>query len=140
MKLRFWDKTKEKFLSIKEVEHVMGGKPFFIQGYFGIELKTPFELVLYSGFNDHTTWDELDDVARKEWTDSRRKKEDWVGYELYDGDIIVNKNDVKWLINFDTKANRFEQVRIGGPGEVFEMRHNTKKLIGNKFRNPDLLK
>ena len=139
MKLKVWDSEKEKFLSVEEIEKVMGKKPLLKHDYFGIELNLPFVVVLYSGYEDNTKWDELADDLQKDWLGSGKKKEDWKGFELYDGDLIKNKNGHIWLINHDKKNAKFEQRRVGVPDEVFEMRHNTKTYIGNKFRNPDLL-
>lgn len=142
MKFKIWDTKAEEFLAAEEYKAAMGTRPLVTQDYFGMELMLPKGCILamYSGFNDDVKWDQLTDEDRKAWIDSRRKKEDWKGFELYDGYIIENGNKLNWIINWNVKTSRFEQVRIGGPGEIFEMRHNVKKLIGNKFRNTDLVK
>jgi len=142
MKFEIWDTKREKFLSKDEVMKAMGERPLIAQNYFGLELKIPKDCIMamYSGFNDDVKWDQLSDEDRKAWTDSPRNKEDWKGFELYDGYIIENGNKLNWIINWNVKTSRFEQMRIGGPGEIYEMRHNVKKLIGNKFRNTDLVK
>ncbi len=142
MKFKIWDTVAEEFLSAEVYNEARGKLPLVTQEYFGLELQIPKGCILtmYSGFNDDVKWDQLTDEDRKAWTDASRKKEDWKGFELYDGEIIENGNKLNWMIHYNVKTSRFEQVRIGGPGEIFDMRFNRKKLIGNKFRNTDLVK
>ena len=138
MNIRLWDREEKRFLTSKEVEK-RTDKNIIKDSFFGITLDFGFEMVRSTGYYDQIKFDELSIEDREAWIKSGREEADWVGHELYVGDIIRNGNDVLFIVIYDHGTASYLQKRVNMEIEQMPMRHNNKTLIGNIYENYDII-
>lgn len=112
-----------------------------------------YELMLFSGFHDSTLFEDLSEDEKSDWLDFN-KKEDWKGYEIYEGDIVKVFEPIfdeikEWIAEVSFRNAAFVLVNkscydicknstgyicyLGEtPGKI--------KIIGNIYENAELLK
>ncbi len=138
MNIRLWDSEEKRFLSAEEVQKELG-KNSIEDSFFGVTLKTKFEIVKSTGYYDQVRFDELSVDEREAWIKSGRTKGDWIGRELYVGDIVNNGNGQMFKIIYDHGTASFLQQQIGMDIEKRAMRFNVKTRIGNIYENYDII-
>ena len=93
------------------------------------------EVQLFTGLHDATTWDELTEDERAEWTRSGNMPSEWRGWPLYEGDIL------KWLsLIFPITIQDFHGYRfMFGKDQLCRVFTKEGKIIGNIWENHELL-
>lgn len=128
-----------KVLSIEESEDFV----CFVKDYsamityhgknYGIKKLYDFTLIQFTGLKDATKWKQLTEKEQKKWIGYKKKKEDWKGKDIYEGDIIRVWNDEKYTTIVKIPEFYYFIHELGDiPNEEY-------KVIGNKFKNPKLL-
>jgi len=89
----------------------------------------------FTGLHDATTWDELTEDERAEWTRSGNMPSEWKGWPLYEGDIL------KWLsLIFPITIQDFHGYRfMFGKDQLCRIFTKEGKIIGNIWENHELL-
>ena len=108
----------------------------------------------FTGLHDSTTWKELTEQERKDWTMKGHMPSEWRGREVYEGDIYTAFGSQKYEIRFINGA--FCGGLLGGDDSIFsplgwespeddEDLYLTNelfkimKIIGNVHDNPESL-
>ena len=98
------------------------------------------EVQLFTGLYDATTWDELTEDERAEWTRSGNMPSEWKGKPIYEGDrikLLYNWHEQYWTVKF-TKGCfylfRGDRLSMLYNFDAFEM-----EIIGNIWENHELL-
>jgi len=124
---------------------------------FNLDDKTVYQVIpetvgQFTGLYDNTKWEDLLEQEQKEWLKNKKKKEDWKGKEIYEGDVVERYGvlyqvrfgqfvDVKGYCQcgfylYDLKGN----VVLGNLGYSYLTDDIPLKVIGNIYENPNLLK
>ncbi len=139
MNIRLWDKEKKEFVSQKDAEKYVDKNKVMQDSFFGLTLAFTFEVVLSTGFYDQVKFDQIDIEEREAWLASGRVEGDWLGHELYIGDIIKNGLAYLYVIKYDKQAGKYFQERVGKSIERMDLRFNDKTRIGNIYENYDII-
>jgi len=138
MNIRLWDSEEKRFLSAEEAQKELS-KDSIEDSFFGLTLKTKFEIVKSTGYYDQVKFDELSIEEREAWISSNRTEGDWLGRELYVGDIVENGIGQMFTIIYDQGTASFLQQQVRMDIEKRAMRFNVKKRIGNIYENYDII-
>ena len=89
---------------------------------------------LFSGVNNHTPpiYKDADLEYWQQYTGLKDKN----SKEIYEGDIL-KKDDNIFLNEWNNKEARFDRIKISGSPEFDNV--NTLEIIGNFYKNPELL-
>jgi len=127
-----------------------------------IDIKTVGQ---FTGLYDSTKWEQLSEQEQSEWISNRKKPSDWIGREIYEGDILSFDGNITADDSLGIEPNGYVydedsihlvvwDNEIGGWSLAFEKnaewkyKHHTHGLmtggiaivIGNIYDNPELLK
>ena len=75
------------------------------------------------------------DVELRQWTGLKDKN----GKEIYEGDILHNKSEVRFIIEWDNEAMRFVVNKSRWGLTTKAIKRDGYEIIGNRFENPELL-
>lgn len=107
-----------------------------------------FDVVEFVGVYDKTAWEDLLDFEQQQWLKSSNQKEDWLGREIYTGDILqftMPVNGKKYIVNeivkYDDACAGFWPfsgiIDSADPNKV--LKGKDVKLIGDIYHNPDMV-
>jgi hypothetical protein len=102
-------------------------------------------IMQYTGLTDCTTWEELTEEERMNWTRSGKLPSEWKGKRLFEGDIALRNNDCSGLslvvIKYDARkgfdlpsSDHYSDGRVS-----FDVAIKYRK-VGNIFENPQIIK
>lgn len=146
IRFRAWDLNENEYIPW---EHLIMIR--YNQDFFKDNSKTKKNIVLsaltdpyiileqFTGLYDSTTWEQLTESEREDWTRSGNMPSKWKGKPIYEGDIINFKsatNEVRYM----PEAAAFERFTKNGPAVLNDIIAKKLKIIGNIHENADLLK
>jgi hypothetical protein len=101
-------------------------------------------LTQFTGLYDSTTWEELTEEERREWTIRHNLPSEWKGKKIFEGDIVKITLKDNWERKGVIKFSQYYFSWVvsipnsGGCYQLFDVK-NKIKHIGNIFDNPKFL-
>ena len=150
IKFRAWLKETKEMIPVYQIDFNNG----IINSESAWRTESEYILEQFTGLHDSTTWKELTEQERKDWTMKGHMPSEWRGREVYEGDIYTAFGSQKYEIRFINGA--FCGGLLGGDDSIFsplgwespeddEDLYLTNelfkimKIIGNVHDNPESL-
>lgn len=143
IKFRAWLKETKEMIPVYQID--------FNNGIINSESawRTEIEYILeqFTGLHDSTTWKELTEQERKDWTMKGHMPSEWRGREVYEGDIVefinIDRQYVKGIVYYFGSCFLIQSIvadeddyNLGG---AFSIAKGLIKVIGTIHDNPELL-
>lgn len=175
IKFRAWDKDRNKMFDVQAIyfykDKTIVSMPVKIEGFEQLCIeKTNVELMQCTGLKDGTKWEQLTEQERFDFY-IKNESEDgvsikyqnvddvkhlWEGKEIYEGDIIQEKQGSSFIVKFgefiiieyDERQYGYyaeeidkteNEIGLTGKFPIFKWGCAQSSIIGNIYENPELL-
>ena len=144
IKFRVWDVQRKVLANVTsimwlsedeiEIDHDKNGlrEPFQINEDTAI-------LEQFTGFHDSTTWKELTEQERKDWTMNGHMPSEWRGREVYEGDVVLVEKFRKGVIRYLEKEALFAVDFSSHLSRLCDTTSDYIEIIGNIHDKPELV-
>ena len=84
IKFRAWLKETKEMIPVYQIDFNNG----IINSESAWRTESEYILEQFTGLHDSTTWEELTEQERKDWTGKGNFPSEWKGREIYEGDVV----------------------------------------------------
>jgi hypothetical protein len=143
-KFRYYDPFNDVYTFSDKFEYLAG---FFAEYQLSVDGGNSSILEQWTGLHDTTTWQEITEKQRGDWTLRGNFPSEWKGVHIYENDVIESEENNRHVISYDDHDACFTAEFI--PRREFVtgcsikqswINEFKKKVVGNSNQHTELVK